>query len=188
MENKDVYSGVPMENLPIWSQPGTTVDDYLAFDHEFSTEVEALPTLIQKRIPSISIPLEASSIQEYTSPPPLTGSLVEFEHWRDPGFQTMGPDLGSLLVGEGPDKPLEGYPPIQGSQALVQSVPLVTGNPPSGNFMGISIILGHFDHIRAKGPTAEKDSATLAVVQEDRSMVGTSNKQKGTSKRKKHLP
>lgn len=81
MEDKDVFSSNPSENHPIWTQPGTTIEYFFSFDQDFTTEFEALPTLSRPHIPSISLPIKASVIQDYTGPPLLPGSLMVAKSW-----------------------------------------------------------------------------------------------------------
>lgn len=87
--------------------------DYLYFDHELTVEVNSLPTLSRQHILSISIPIEATTIQDYTGPLLVTDSLSEAKRWRVSEGKTLGLDLGSIPTGVGADKPLEERPTVQ---------------------------------------------------------------------------
>ena len=86
------------------------MDDYLSFEHDLAVEVDALPSLSRQHIPSISIATEAMAIQEYKGLAQLIEPLMEVIGGRASNSQTLGPDLGSNLVGFGVDKPLEEHP------------------------------------------------------------------------------
>lgn len=140
MEDIIDYPVDPIENQPIWTQLRTTEEDFFLFDHELTVEVEALPTFSRPCIPSFYLPKEVSTIQDYTSPPLLPGSLIVSKHLQDPVLQTLGQGLGSIHSTAGPDKPLEGYLSEQEVQTLTLSTPLHLGTPLPGNFMGIGIM------------------------------------------------
>jgi len=45
MEDLIDYSADPSGEVPIWTHPGTSAEEFFSFDHEFSEGVEALPAI-----------------------------------------------------------------------------------------------------------------------------------------------
>jgi len=123
-----------------WPQIGTTVDDFLTFEHELASEVEALPPLSQQHIPSISVSPEVAAIHDFVGLHLPGAPFSQVWGGSATGSQALGPSTEPQSEGIALNKPSVGPHFVPNSSASIPTVPLEQGTPPSE----ISQILASF--------------------------------------------